>query len=181
MANLSRYISTPSPASKQREPLTYDLEDIKKNFFTELASDENMANAAIKGSQPGQFDVAIKARQAHIILICSSFDYYLHRFYIYALYNMYTERWTRTESFKNTVLPSILPKLNGLSEDEAKREFFNYMQSKYNSQSFLSFKMIETVLNTTDIPYADVLKMAFPNSNAGSPKNSCPILSDGET
>lgn len=157
MANLSQFISPPSPAQPSSDPLSYSLDDIKDHFDSKLTDYRNISDTIISGLNPDQFDMAKDLWKAQIMLTCSSLDYYLHRFFIYALYSMYTGKWTQTAKFTKEELNPLLPKLQKKSADRAKIDFLDSIKKKYKNESFLSYPTIEKIAAICDFSLKKIL------------------------
>lgn len=135
-------------------PIQFDLLEIKKHFDESIASIESQSKVLDNLTE----DEGKNILRAQVVFAEAVLDFYIHEISKYALYQMFCDEWEHSEKYGNMLVPmdKIVRAFN------SKEYFFQFLNDHFSQAVFLSAESMRDQLNLIGIPFAKVMKTAFP-------------------
>lgn len=141
-------------------PIQFELEDIKKHFEQSLDGIKNQYEVADVLKHEGKEDACKNIWRSQIVFLEGVLDFYLHEMSKYCLYKMFKGEWEKSEKYQLLQVPMIKVE-EGIAAAESKEWFFDYLNSRFSRDVFLSSESMRDQLNLIGIGYGNVMHDAF--------------------
>ena len=153
-----------------RDPLPsrvvhFDLVQIKSHFDESLLSIKKQFDIADELLANGKAEEAKTIWRSQIVFVEGILDFYIHEISKYALYKMFTGNWPPSDQYKSLRIP-MKEVESALQSGESKEWFFDFLNSLFARDVFLSAESMKDQLNLVGIGFGPVMCKAFPKRTA---------------
>lgn len=101
--------------------------------------------------------------RSQIVLAEGLLDFYIHEMSKFCLFRMFTGQWDKTDKYSVFQVPMSRVE-EAISAAESRDWFFDYLNSRFSRDVFLSVESMRDQLNLIGIGFVPVLVKAFPKS-----------------
>lgn len=145
-------------------PIQFSLAEIKQHFDESLngikgqyaVADSLLAN----GNEAGCKTIW----RSQVVLAEGLLDFYIHEMSKFCLFRMFTGQWDKSEKYFAFQVPMVRVE-EAISAVESQDWFFDYLNSRFSRDVFLSVESMRDQLNLIGVGFVPVLVKAFPKSN----------------
>lgn len=141
-------------------PIQFELEDIKSHFDQSLDRIKSQYEVADALKNEEKEDDCKNIWRSQIVFLEGILDFYLHEMSKYCLYKMFKGEWEKSEKYQSLQVP-MLKVEEGIAAAESKEWFFEYLNSRFSRDVFLSSESMRDQLNMIGIGYGPVMHDAF--------------------
>lgn len=141
-------------------PVQFELEDIKRHFDQSLDRIKSQYEVADALKNEEKEDDCKNIWRSQIVFLEGILDFYLHEMSKYCLYKMFKGEWEKSEKYQSLQVPMIKVE-EGIAAAESKEWFFEYLNSRFSRDVFLSSESMRDQLNLIGIGYGSVMHDAF--------------------
>jgi hypothetical protein len=144
-------------------PVQFSLAEIKQHFDDSLDGVKGqyaVADSLLAGGN----EVGCKTIwRSQVVLAEGLLDFYIHEMSKFCLFRMFTGQWDKTEKYSAFQIPMCRVE-EAISAAESRDWFFDYLNSRFSRDVFLSGESMRDQLNMIGIGFVPVLVRAFPKS-----------------
>ena len=135
----------------------FNLNEIINHFQNGIDSIENQFNIADYLTSNNKIEEAQNIYRSQIVFLESILDFYMHELVKYVLFQIFTNKWDRTEKYLNIEIPinHLNKHFNNLTDN---KWFFDFITEKWSREVIQSFEVIKYNLNLIGIPWDDIYK-----------------------
>lgn len=168
--------------TRELQPATtvvhFTLQQIKERFdesYRQLVGEYSVADSLLSA---GKTEECKDIWRSQVVFFESIFDFFIHEISKYSLYSMFSGNWEKSEKYDSLFVP--LKKVEtALESPDSKEWFFEFINSKFEREVFLSAKSMADQLNLIGLPFTTVMHRAFAKENEElSRKYGVKIVSD---
>lgn len=136
------------------------LNEIEEHFEENLRYIRDQFPMADGLLESGKEQEARNVWNAQIVFLESAFDFYLHELTKFALSEMFTGNWTKTEKYNNlSVKMSIVDKALNVREDSA--WFLEFVDEFYREITLVSYQSVKDQMNLLGLNLQEVADAVF--------------------
>jgi hypothetical protein len=144
-------------------PVQFSLTEIKRHFDDSLDGIKGQYAVADLLLADGN-EVGCKTIwRSQVVLAEGLLDFYIHEMSKFCLFRMFTGQWDKTEKYSAFQIPMCRVE-EAISAVESRDWFFDYLNSRFSRDVFLSVESMRDQLNLIGIGFVPVLVRAFPKS-----------------
>lgn len=144
-------------------PVQFSLAEIKQHFDESLngvKSQYAVADSLLADENEAGCKMIWRSQ---IVLAEGLLDFYIHEMSKFCLFRMFTGQWDKTDKYSVFQVPMSRVE-EAISAAESRDWFFDYLNSRFSRDVFLSVESMRDQLNLIGIGFVPVLVKAFPKS-----------------
>jgi len=149
-------------------PLHFELKEIKQHFDESMEGIQKQEDTARMLLESGQIEACQDIWRSEFVFLESILDFFLHEISKYALYQMFTGNWEKSEKYFMIKVP-MRDVENAYSDLSSKEWFFAFLNQSMSREVYLSADSMREQLNKIGIPFNDVMGRAFSKSSSTDP------------
>lgn len=144
-------------------PVQFSLAEIKQHFDESLNGVKSQYAVADSLLADGNEAGCKTIWRSQIVLAEGLLDFYIHEMSKFCLFRMFTGQWDKTDKYSVFQVPMSRVE-EAISAAESRDWFFDYLNSRFSRDVFLSVESMRDQLNLIGIGFVPVLVKAFPKS-----------------
>lgn len=144
-------------------PVQFSLAEIKQHFDESLNGVKSQYAVADSLLADGNEAGCKMIWRSQIVLAEGLLDFYIHEMSKFCLFRMFTGQWDKTDKYSVFQVPMSRVE-EAISAAESRDWFFDYLNSRFSRDVFLSVESMRDQLNLIGIGFVPVLVKAFPKS-----------------
>jgi len=159
-------------------PVHFSLDDIINHFTESMTAIKDQFTVADDLMQKGNDEGCRTIWRSQVVLSEGLMDFYIHEISKFCRFRMFAGLWNKTEKYMNLLIP--MKKVEeGISAAIYKDWFYEYLNSRFSREVFLSYESIHDQLNLIGIEFKAVMSKAFAkNSEAQSIKAGKKVIEE---
>lgn len=142
-------------------PVQFSLAEIKQHFDESLNGVKSQYAVADSLLADGNEAGCKTIWRSQIVLAEGLLDFYIHEMSKFCLFRMFTGQWDKTDKYSVFQVPMSRVE-EAISAAESRDWFFDYLNSRFSRDVFLSVESMRDQLNLIGIGFVPVLVKAFP-------------------
>lgn len=151
-------------ARPMRVPIQFSLSEIKQHFTESMGEVKAQFDVA-DALNAAENEIACKmVWRSQVVLAEGLLDFYIHEVSKYCLVRMFSGTWPKSEKYKSFQIPMEKVE-NAIAALESNDWFFEYLNTRFSRDVFLSCESMRDQLNLIGIPFNKVMEKAFPSEN----------------
>lgn len=151
---------------KKAQVIEYDLVTIKQHFDEGLSIIKEQFEIADSIIESGNNSKAEYIWRAQIVFLESILDFYIHELSKYAMVAMYSNRWKKSDKYKNFMIP--MKSLEECIENqESSMWLLETANTKFSREVYLGYESMKDQVNLIGLDFSGVLQKAFESLEAG--------------
>lgn len=144
-------------------PVQFSLAEIKQHFDESLDGVKGQYAVADSLLADGNEAGCKTIWRSQVVLAEGLLDFYIHEMSKFCLFRMFTGQWDKTDKYSVFQVPMGRVE-EAISAAESRDWFFDYLNSRFSRDVFLSVESMKDQLNLIGIGFVPVLVKAFPKS-----------------
>lgn len=144
-------------------PVQFSLAEIKQHFDESLDGVKGQYGVADSLLADGNEAGCKTIWRSQVVLAEGLLDFYIHEMSKFCLFRMFTGQWDKTDKYSVFQVPMGRVE-EAISAAESRDWFFDYLNSRFSRDVFLSVESMKDQLNLIGIGFVPVLVKAFPKS-----------------
>lgn len=149
-------------------PVHFELEEIRQHFDESMEGIQRQEDTARMLLESDQIEACQDIWRSEFVFLESILDFFLHEISKYALYQMFTGNWGKSEKYYMIRVP-MRDVENAYSDLSSKEWFFAFLNQSMGREVYLSADSMREQLNKIGIPFNDVMVRAFSQSSSTDP------------
>lgn len=151
---------------KGTQIIEYDLTMIKQHFDESLSIIKEQFEIADSMIKSGDNDKAEYIWRAQIVFLESILDFYIHELSKYAMIAMYSNKWEKSDKYKNFMIP--MKSLEECIENqESNMWLLETVNIKFSREVYLGYESMKDQVNLIGLNFMDILQTTFESAEAG--------------
>lgn len=144
-------------------PVQFSLAEIKQHFDESLDGVKGQYGVADSLLADGNEAGCKTIWRSQVVLAEGLLDFYIHEMSKFCQFRMFTGQWDKTDKYSVFQVPMGRVE-EAISAAESRDWFFDYLNSRFSRDVFLSVESMRDQLNLIGIGFVPVLVKAFPKS-----------------
>lgn len=142
-------------------PVHFSLSEIWKHFNDSIEAVSTQYKVADSLAASGDIDGCKDIWRSQVVFAEGILDFYIHEISKYCLFRMYVGRWEKSDKYKMLMVP--MEKVEeAIDAAESNEWFFEYLNSRFSRDVFISKESMKDQLNLIGIEYGKTMVKAFP-------------------
>ena len=162
--DLSLSERTEEVRSPKPMPIQFPLEEILQHFTGNMDTVKAQYAVADRLEAEGRNTDRDTVWRSQIVLAEGLLDFYIHELSKLCLYRMFVGNWQKSEKYSNFMVPMSSVE-EAIASVESRDWFFNYLNSRFSRDVFLSCESMKDQLNLIGVGFTETMEKAYPNMN----------------
>jgi hypothetical protein len=144
----------------QKEVVKFDLDQIMQHFNESIDAIKILFTTADNLLEEGKESESTNIWRFQIVFLASALDFYMHEITKYGLCEIFSNKWERTQKYKNIHIKlEIVDNILKSTEDED--WFLDFVNSLYEKDTMISYESVKKQLNLLGVNIESVARKAF--------------------